>query len=115
MPSLEDLKVTTEDEGIAIHYSFGVSENSPQVFEITWSRNEQQLDMECDKFAGGSLHESCLFLKPPYNDGEGKYSCIVTNAVGSVKKDVMLCKYSLLFPPVMLYDNVYMCLISVKQ
>lgn len=101
---MNDLKVTTQDEGIGIHYSFEVSENSPQVYKITWSKNGQPLDIKCDKFAGGSLHDSCLILKPPYNDGEGKYSCIVTNVVGSVIKDVILCKYSLLS----------LCLITLK-
>lgn len=93
MPFLNDLEVTTEDEGIIIHYSFGVSENSPQVQDITWSKNGYPMYIRYDKFMGGSLHDGCLIIKSPSEDDKGKYSCRVTNVVGSVTKDIVLGKF----------------------
>lgn len=96
MPFLNDLQVTTEDEGITIHYSFGVSENSPQVKNIIWSKNGQPMYIKYDKFIGGSLHDSYLVIKSPSEDDIGKYACTVTNAVGSKTKDIVLGKFVLI-------------------
>lgn len=97
---MNDLKVTTEDEGIVIHYSFGVSEKSPLVQDITWGKNGQPLDIKYDKFSGGTLYDSFLLIKSPSGDDEGEYYCTVTNAVGSKTKDIVLGKFVL----VVLYD-----------
>lgn len=90
---MNDLEVTTEDEEIKIHYSFGVSENSPHVQDITWSKNGNPMYIGYDKFIRGSLHDSCLIIKSPSEDDKGKYSCTVTNAVGSKEKDIVLGKF----------------------
>lgn len=90
MPFLNDLEVTTEDEGITIHYSFEVSENSPQVQNIAWSKNDQPLDIKYHKFIGGTSKDINLVIRSPSGDDKGKYSCTVTNAVGSVTKDIKL-------------------------
>lgn len=87
---MNDLKVTTEDEGITIHYSFEVSENSPQVQNITWSKNDKPLDIKYDKFIGGTSKDINLVVRSPSGDDKGKYSCTVTNAVGSVTKYIKL-------------------------
>lgn len=90
IPFMEDLKVTNENEGITIYYSFVVSEKSPKVQDIKWSKNDQPLDMIYNKFSGGRLTDNCLVIKAPSADDKGKYSCTVKNAVGSVTKDIEL-------------------------
>lgn len=60
---MEDLRVTNGNEGITIYYSFGVSEKSPKVQDIKWSKNDQPLDMSYDKFNGGTPTDDCLVIK----------------------------------------------------
>lgn len=93
---MNDLEVTVEDEKIKIHYSVGVSKNSPHVRDITWSKNGQPMHIENVKFIGGSLHDSCLIINSPSKDDKGKYSCTVTNAVGSETKHIVLGKFVLI-------------------
>lgn len=111
IPFLNDLEVTVEDEEIKIHYSVGVSENSPHVQDITWSKNGLPMYIEYVKFFGGSLHDSCLIINSPSEDDKGKYSCTVTNAVGSETKHIVLGKFVLIL--VVLYDyyqTLFWCL-----
>lgn len=100
---MNDLEVTVEDEKIKIHYSVGVSKNSPHVRDITWSKNGQPMHIENVKFIGGSLHDSCLIINSPSKDDKGKYSCTVTNAVGSETKHIILGKFVLIM--VALYEG----------
>lgn len=97
---MEDLKVTNENEGITIYYSFVVSEKSPQVQDIKWSKNDQPLDMI---YNGGRLTDDCLVIKEPSADDKGKYSCTVKNAVGYVTKDIELGKFPYVLIHVLLY------------
>lgn len=91
MPHLNDLEVTTEDEGIMIHCSFYVPGQWPEVQHIEWSKNDGKvLDKKTYKFLGGSIHEDRLAIRLPTDEYKGKYSCKITNAVGSVSKNVML-------------------------
>lgn len=90
MPFMNELEVETHNEGITIYYSFRVSEKSPKVQNIEWSKNGQPLNIKCDKFLGGRLNDSCLVLRSPSGNDKGKYSCTVTNAVRSVTKDIVL-------------------------
>uniref|UniRef100_A0A8W8NTZ8 Ig-like domain-containing protein n=1 Tax=Magallana gigas TaxID=29159 RepID=A0A8W8NTZ8_MAGGI len=92
MPFLNDLKVTTEEESVTIHYNFRVLENSPQVQDMQWRKNDQTLNMKDVKFIGGGLNDSCLVISSPSGNDKGNYSCTVTNAVGSVTKDIDLEK-----------------------
>lgn len=87
---MNDLEVTEEDNGIKIHYSVGVSENSPKVKNVIWRKNDQLLDIKYDKLFGGGFKDSCLVIRSPSEDDKGTYSCTVTNAVGSVTKDIKL-------------------------
>lgn len=90
MPILNDLEVTIEDEGIIIHYSYDVSEQSPEVQRLEWSKDGRALDMTTRKFVGGSIFDRSLKIRLPTEDDKGKYSCKITNAVGSVSKSVTL-------------------------
>lgn len=103
---MEDLKVTNENEGITIYYSFVVSEKSPKVQDIKWSKNDQPLDMIYNKFSGGRLTDNCLVIKAPSADDKGKYSCTVKNAVGSVTKDIELSKFPFVLIHVVLYGRI---------
>lgn len=91
LPYLNDLEVTTEDEGIIIHYN--VTGQSPKVQHIEWKKDGQKLDTNPCKYVGGSIHESSFTIRFPTEEDKGKYSCIITNAVGSVSKEVMLGKF----------------------
>lgn len=89
LPILNDLRVTTEDEGITIHYSYKVLKQSPEVKHIDWCKNGEPLDRKSEKYIGGSLNENCFTIKSPTDEDRGKYSCTITNAVGSVSKSVI--------------------------
>lgn len=88
MPNLNDLEVTTGDLGIVIHYE--LSGQSPEVQRIEWYKDGQVLDRNACKYVGGSIYDSNFIIRLPTEEDKGKYSCIITNAVGSVLKDVML-------------------------
>lgn len=89
-------EVTAEDEDIKIHYSVGVTENSPHVKDITWSKNGHPMYIESVKFIGEGLHDSCLIINSPSEADKGIYSCTVTNAVGSKTKRIVLGKFVLI-------------------
>lgn len=90
LPLLNDLKVSTGNGGITIHYSYEILEQSPEVKHIEWRKNGQPIDFKI--FVGGSLNEKSLTIISPAKEGRGKYSCTVTNAVGSVSKEIILGK-----------------------
>lgn len=90
MPILNDLEVTIEDEGSIIHYSYDGSEQSPEVQRLEWSKDGRSLDMTTRKFVGGSIFDRSLKIILPTEDDKGKYSCKITNAVGSVSKSVII-------------------------
>lgn len=88
VPYLNDLAVTTGDEGIIIHYE--ISGHSPEVQRIDWKKNGQALNTNVCKYIGGSINDSSLTIRLPTEEDKGQYTCIITNAVDSVSKDVML-------------------------
>lgn len=88
MPYLNDLEVTTGDEGIIIHYE--VSGQLPKVQRVEWKKDGQVLNTNACKYNGGTIYDSSFTIRIPTEEDKGKYSCIITNAVGSVSKDVML-------------------------
>lgn len=85
---MNDLEVTTGDKGIIIHYE--ISGQSPEVQRIDWKKDDQVLNTNVCKYIGGSINDSSLTIRSPTEEDKGKYSCIITNAVGSVSKDVIL-------------------------
>lgn len=90
LPLLNDLEVTTGDEGIIILYSYNVPGQWPKVQHIEWSKNGQVLVTNTSKYSGGSIYDRSLTIKLPTEDDKGQYSCKITNAVGCASKDVML-------------------------
>lgn len=95
MPYFNDLEVTTGDEGIIIFYE--ISGQSPEVQRIDWKKDGQVLNTNVCKYSGGSINDSSLTIRLPTEEDKGKYSCIITNAVGSVSKDVMLGNFHVFY------------------
>lgn len=90
---MNDLRVTTGDEGITIHYSYEVLEHSPEVIHIYWCKNGEPLFRRSKKYIGGSLNENCFTITSPTDEDRGKYSCTIINVVGSVSKEVIFGKF----------------------
>lgn len=82
--------VTSGSEGLTIHLSFRVSEQSPNVHLIEWSKNDQQLDKDSNKYVAGGVDDGDLTIKSPTYEDRGNYICKVTNAVGSESRNIML-------------------------
>lgn len=82
--------VTSGSDGLTIHLSCGVLEQSPKVHHIEWSKNDQQLDKDSNKYVVGGVDDGHLTIKSPTYEDRGNYICKVTNAVGSESKNIML-------------------------
>lgn len=67
-----------------------MSEQSPEVHHIEWSKNDQPLHLDAKKYVGGGVHDSHFTIMSPTNEDKGNYSCKVTNAVGFLSKSVNL-------------------------
>lgn len=91
-PFLEDLRVTSENNEVQIHYQFSVPVKSPNVTDIQWEKNGSSLDLKNSKYLGGSYKENCLIIKCPEEEDSGSYTCRVINAAGSVTKQTDLGK-----------------------
>lgn len=90
MPFINIMGVTSGSEELTIHFNCGVSEQSPKVHLIEWSKNDQQLDNDSNKYVGGGVDDCHLKIKSPTYEDRGNYICKVTNAVGSESKNIML-------------------------
>lgn len=90
LPVLKYLDVRPGDKGITIHYRYSVTHQSPKVKYIEWRKNGELLETNNERFTGGSINDKTLTIMRPTEDDRGKYSCIVTNAVGPVSMDVTL-------------------------
>lgn len=53
-------------------------------------KNGQNLDLRNEKYVGGVLNDGFITILSPTEEDRGTYSCTVTNAVGSVSKNVTL-------------------------
>lgn len=60
----------------------------PSKHVIEWSKNDHTLDQ--NNRMEGSLDESCLTIMSPTTKDKGKYTCTITNAIGSVSKETIL-------------------------
>lgn len=69
---------------------FHVSEHSPIVREIGWTKNTSMLDLSNEKYHGGTLAETCLKISSSGEEDKGVYTCTVLNAAGSDSKHVKL-------------------------
>lgn len=82
--SVWDIKT---DKELTIIYKYGVTQSSPQVYEVKWAKNGEPLNRENNRYLGGRLNDDFLTITSPTSDGKGTYSLTVTNAVGSVSKE----------------------------
>lgn len=81
-------EISTEKEGITIHYS--VPEMSGSVHTPEWTKDGTTLDCKTHRYVGGTLNDSFITIKSPTINDKGTYLCTVTNEVGSVSKNVTL-------------------------
>lgn len=88
LPCIDIWKVTTERKRI-INYC-RVLECSPKLNQIKWMKNEETLVLRNRKYVGGGLNDGFITIKSPTKADRGTYSCTVTNAVGSVSKNITL-------------------------
>lgn len=96
-PYFYNWNITTDTDGLTIHCSYGVPEGSPSIFEVKWTKDGGTVDLNNKKIVvgrssndGSRLNDSDLTISSPTLEDKGKYSCTVTNAVGSVSRDVTL-------------------------
>lgn len=90
MPFLSNLEVTSGYERITIHYHCGVPNKLPKVDNIKWCKDGKQLDRKSKKYDKGDVNDSHLIITSPTFEDRGDYSCKVTNAVGTVTRNIML-------------------------
>lgn len=101
-PRFDVWKVTTDIDGVSIHYA--IEDNSPSVFDIYWTKNDEVLKFENTNYVGGSFEDNFLKITSPTVADGGKYCCTITNAVGSASMDVTLGNFQ--FSLLNLYVNV---------
>lgn len=91
-PCLEEfeLKVTSQNEEIFLHYVFKDLGYSTNVEKIRWTKNSLTLDLSNNKYGERKLTENCITITSPGEKDKGEYTCIVSNAAGSVSKSVKL-------------------------
>lgn len=91
-PCLEnfELNVTSENKEIYLHYVFKKVKHSSGVQKIRWTKNSLKLDLSNNKYVGGTLTENCLTITSPCEKDKGEYTCIASNASGSVAQSVKL-------------------------
>lgn len=96
-PYFDHWDITNDSEGLTIHCSYGVPEGSPSIFEVKWTKDGETVDLNNKKIVvgrssndGSRLNDSDLTISSPTLEDKGKYLCTVTNAVGSVSRDVTL-------------------------
>lgn len=87
LPSLDMLFVTTEQDAIIIHYNHRVVTQLP-VFNIKWSKDGEDIDLKNKKYVGGNLEDKSIMINPMTSEDKGRYSCTLTNAVGSVSREL---------------------------
>lgn len=96
-PYFDNWNITTDTDGLTIHCSYGVPDGSPSIFKVKWTKDGETVDLNNKKIVvirssndRSRLNDSDLTISSPTLEDKGKYSCTVTNAVGSVSRDVTL-------------------------
>jgi hypothetical protein len=60
------------------------------VHQIEWKKNGEALCINDRKYIGGGVEDSYLTITSSTKEDAGQYTCIVTNAVGSVSENIKL-------------------------
>lgn len=89
-PILGDLNVTANKEEICINYSIEVPKHSPVAKEIRWTKDGLDLELSNARYRGGGLNDKCITISCPGEEDKGVYTCTVSNAAGSVSKQVQI-------------------------
>jgi hypothetical protein len=89
---LEIESAISEENKINILYNVSVSDESPAVDKMVWTKDGKSLEMNTDKYSGGQLTDTYLKIHSPTSTDIGHYSCEVSNAVGSVTKSIDLSR-----------------------
>lgn len=87
-PVFDVWNIVENKDAITIEYRYSVSKQSPMVSKERWTKNGEALDRTKDKYLGGLMYCNHIKIMSPTLEDKGKYSCTVTNTVGSVSKDV---------------------------
>lgn len=73
-------------------------------------KNGKNLVLRNEKYVGGGLNDGFMTITSPAKTDRGTYSCTVTNAVGSVSKNVLLGIFIL-----QVICEVFLCDLTVKN
>lgn len=84
------MNVRANNKEVHIYYTFEVPNHFPVVEEIKWSKDKLELDLSNSKYRGGGLNDKCITISSPNEEDKGVYTCIVSNAAGSVSKQVKI-------------------------
>lgn len=91
------MTVRANNKDVHINYVFKVSSDVPDVKEIKWSKDNLELYLPNAKYNGGGLKDSYFAILNAGEKDQGIYTCIVSNAVGSVSKQVLIGSCSSFF------------------
>lgn len=89
MPNLEIKGVTSQQDDVIIDVSYSVSDQSPAVDKIKWTKDEEPLPTRTEKY---SYIKGTLKIHNPTESDCGTYTCTVSNPVGDVTKSKILGK-----------------------
>ncbi|XP_061172824.1 titin-like [Saccostrea echinata] len=86
---MEILKVTSETEYLAIHYSCS-EDVRPMIDQIQWTKDEIPLRLNSTKYNGGGVKDKYLKILSPAREDGGEYVYTIFNAWGSVRESITL-------------------------
>ncbi|XP_062592258.1 titin-like [Saccostrea cucullata] len=76
--------------GIDITILYNIENTSPVIEKIEWTKDKKRLEMDPTKYKGGGITDNYLEILSPSENDAGEYKCTVSNAVGSVVKQIVL-------------------------
>ncbi|XP_056016974.1 titin-like [Ostrea edulis] len=89
VPNLEIKDVTSGTDGVVIHANYSVSNQSPAVDKIMWSKEEKPLPGSTEKYTY-SRYDAGFRIHNPTQSDSGTYTCTVSNPVGPVTDSITL-------------------------
>lgn len=67
------------------------------MYDIKWIKNEEIIDLNIDKYVGGSLKDDFFIIILFIEEDGGMYLCIVINLVGVVLNIVIISNFYINF------------------